>query len=218
MKKCDFSDNEAYYVLYYKKGKDVLEFNFSKEIASDPNFNLAIEEKKDEFLIEDNKKNRKSLSDLFSSIIEKDIDELTNDSKDSSDPKCSNCGFTLKDCLEKECIGCAECYNTFKDDLDLDILEKTVNKIKNEEILTENELDDNVIKKYIKDKLKLEKEKDNEKNIHDKIRSCKNKDLRLKRKLDKCIQEENFMEAAKVRDEISNVENELAELQSKKTA
>jgi protein arginine kinase activator len=102
----------------------------------------------------------------------------------SSDLKCPHCGFTQADFKKAGRLGCSECYVTFADGLES--LLKSMHK---------------GTKHLGKAPQSLQQSRD----LSDKLKS-------LQKKLDKAVEEENFEQAAQIRDEIKNTKEKLTEL------
>lgn len=90
---------------------------------------------------------------------------------------CENCGYTLEKYSKTGLLGCPNCYDTFKNSLD-DVLLKMHGKNRHIKLKTRNTKKDD----------KLEKLET------------------LKNKIQECIKEEKYEEAAKIRDEIKKIE------------
>jgi len=102
----------------------------------------------------------------------------------SSDLKCPHCGFTQADFKKAGRLGCSECYVTFADGLES--LLKSMHK---------------GTKHLGKAPQSLQQSRD----LSDKLKS-------LQKKLDKAVEDENFEQAAQIRDEIKNTREKLTEL------
>jgi protein arginine kinase activator len=102
----------------------------------------------------------------------------------SSDLKCPHCGFTQADFKKAGRLGCSECYVTFADGLEG--LLKSMHK---------------GTKHLGKVPQSLQQSRD----LSDKLKS-------LQKKLDKAVEDENFEQAALLRDEIKNTKEKLTEL------
>jgi protein arginine kinase activator len=102
----------------------------------------------------------------------------------SSDLKCPHCGFTQADFKKAGRLGCSECYVTFADGLEG--LLKSMHK---------------GIKHIGKVPQSLQQSRD----LSDKLKS-------LQKKLDKAVAEEDFEQAAQVRDEIKSTKDKLSDL------
>ena len=100
------------------------------------------------------------------------------------DLKCPHCGFTQADFKKAGRLGCSECYVTFADGLDG--LLKSMHK---------------GTKHLGKVPQSLQQSRD----LSDKLKS-------LQKKLDKAVEEEDFEQAALIRDEIKNTKEKLTEL------
>ena len=102
----------------------------------------------------------------------------------AADVRCPNCGFTQADFKKAGRLGCAECYDTFKEGLEG--LLKSMHK---------------GTKHVGKVPHALQQSRD----LSDRLKS-------LQRKLDKAVAEEDFEQAALVRDEIKSTRERLGAL------
>lgn len=102
----------------------------------------------------------------------------------SGDLKCPHCGFTQADFKKAGRLGCSECYVTFAEGLEG--LLKSMHK---------------GTKHLGKAPQSLQQSRD----LSDKLKS-------LQKKLDKAVEDENFEQAAQIRDEIKNTKEKLTEL------
>jgi protein arginine kinase activator len=102
----------------------------------------------------------------------------------SSDLKCPHCGFTHADFKKAGRLGCSECYSTFADGLEG--LLKSMHK---------------GTKHIGKVPQSLQQTRD----LSEKLKS-------LQKKLDKAVAEEDFEQAAQVRDEIKATKEKIAEI------
>jgi protein arginine kinase activator len=100
------------------------------------------------------------------------------------DLKCTHCGFTQADFKKAGRLGCAECYTTFADGLEG--LLKSMHK-------------------GIKHTGKMPQHLQQSRDLSDKLKS-------LQRKLDKAVADEDFEQAAVVRDEIKTTKEKLGDL------
>lgn len=98
--------------------------------------------------------------------------------------KCPNCGFTQADFKKAGRLGCSECYTTFSEGLDG--LLKTMHK-------------------GTKHMGKVPHAHQQTRDLNDKLKS-------LQKKLDKAVADENFEQAAAMRDEIKATKEKLAGL------
>ncbi len=96
--------------------------------------------------------------------------------------KCANCGFTQADFKKAGRLGCSECYTTFSEGLDG--LLKTMHK-------------------GTKHVGKVPQAMQQSRELSDRLKS-------LQKKLDKAVAEENFEQAAAMRDEIKVTKDKLA--------
>jgi protein arginine kinase activator len=102
----------------------------------------------------------------------------------SSDLKCPHCGFTHADFKKAGRLGCSECYVTFAEGLEG--LLKSMHK-------------------GIKHTGKVPPSLQQTRDLSDKLKS-------LQKKLDKAVAEEDFEQAAQVRDEIKATKDKMAEI------
>jgi protein arginine kinase activator len=102
----------------------------------------------------------------------------------NADVKCPHCGFTQADFKKAGRLGCSECYVTFAEGLEG--LLKTMHK---------------GTKHIGKVPQSLQQSRD----LSEKLKN-------LQKKLDKAVAEEDFEQAAQVRDEIKNTRDKLGEL------
>lgn len=98
--------------------------------------------------------------------------------------KCTNCGFTQADFKKAGRLGCSECYTTFSEGLDG--LLKTMHK-------------------GTKHVGKVPAAMQQSRELSDRLKS-------LQKKLDKAVADENFEQAAAMRDEIKVTKDKLASL------
>ncbi|MBK7999337.1 MAG: UvrB/UvrC motif-containing protein [Verrucomicrobia bacterium] len=98
--------------------------------------------------------------------------------------KCSNCGFTQADFKKAGRLGCSECYTTFSEGLDG--LLKTMHK-------------------GTKHMGKVPHAMQQSRELSDKLKS-------LQKKLDKAVAEEDFEQAAAMRDEIKATKEKIASI------
>ena len=104
----------------------------------------------------------------------------------SPETKCPHCGFTQADFKKAGRLGCSECYETFREGLES--LLKSMHK---------------GIKHMGKVPMALQQTRD----LSDKLKS-------LQKKLDKAVADEDFEQAAVVRDEIKMMKDKLTGLQA----
>ncbi len=100
--------------------------------------------------------------------------------------KCSTCGYTLEDYSNSGVLGCQDCYEVFEKNLD-EIFYKLHGKNRHVKLSELNENDSKKVQKI-------------DKNIEDKI-------SKLKEKLNECIKEEEYEQAAIIRDEIKKLKS-----------
>lgn len=103
--------------------------------------------------------------------------------------KCKGCNSTFEEVLNTGKFGCPECYETFEEKID-EILNKLHGK-----------------NRHVGRIGKLEKAKVTEQHEKEMPKENKNELEELKEKLKELVKEENYEEAAKVRDEIKKIEN-----------
>lgn len=125
-----------------------------------------------------------SFDDIFSPMV-LDLDYILPE-----EIKCKNCGYTLSKYKSTGLFGCAECYNTFKRDVD-SILQRIQGK-----------------KRHVEGRLNPSREKE--------VKTVKtvekvDKLSELTEKLQNLIKEEKFEEAALVRDEIKKEKEKRGE-------
>ena len=120
-----------------------------------------------------------------------DISFLPSIGGENKKIQCSKCGLTWEDFLHTGNLGCSNCYKEFESRIDpiLRSLQGATSHVgRLGEVIEENEIKANLD----------DKEKPNEK---------KNKVEELKEELKEAIKEERYEDAAKLRDEIKNLEN-----------
>lgn len=111
--------------------------------------------------------------------------------------KCNNCGYTFDDIINTGRLGCANCYDIFEDRLD-PIIKRIQSS--NKHVGRIGKILDNKIENRSKNK-------DNEKNVNNsKEISTSEKIANLKEELKEAIKNERYEEAAKIRDEIKDLE------------
>lgn len=104
--------------------------------------------------------------------------------------KCKNCGYTFDDIINKGHFGCANCYDTFQSEID-----PIIRKIQG-------------ANKHVGRIGKISENKVEESHLETKSSKEVNKIDVLKQKLKDAIKQENYEEAAKIRDEIKKAETE----------
>ena len=107
--------------------------------------------------------------------------------------KCDKCGYTFDDIVNKGKFGCSNCYNVFEDRID-PIIKKIQGN--NRHVGRIGKISNDNSKEFIQEKQNEPKE--NKESISE--------IERLKEELKKCIKEENYEEAAKLRDKIKKLE------------
>lgn len=134
----------------------------------------------------------------FSSFLGGFMDELSTPEfmpmfNTLKETKCNTCHSTFEDIINTGMIGCQDCYDIFEEKLD-PIIKKIQGS--NKHIGRIGKIIDNKIDEKNTSKESNQKEKNNENNI-----------AMLQEKLKKAIKEERYEDAAKIRDEIKNLEN-----------
>lgn len=114
----------------------------------------------------------------------------------SNDLTCPGCGLTFDDFVKHGKFGCKECYTTFEERLD-SILKNLHGTSKHVGRKPSNILEAKKINNEEKEEVKAKTEEVKEESKLDKL----NKDLKL------AIKEERYEDAAKIRDEIKDIEN-----------
>lgn len=129
----------------------------------------------------------------FSSFLGGFFDDFTNSDLlpligSNEESRCKGCNSTFEDILNSGKFGCPECYETFETEID-----SLMNKL--------HGANRHVGRLGKAEKIKIENtnKKDNQKNDNNKLDE-------LKSKLKELIKEEKYEEAAKVRDEIKELE------------
>jgi len=113
--------------------------------------------------------------------------------ENSNEVRCKGCNSTFEEIMNTGKFGCPECYETFETEID-----EIMNKLhgKNRHI--------GRLGKY--EQAKVES-KNLDKSIKEGVSEGKDKLVELKERLKELVKEENYEEAAKVRDEIKEIEN-----------
>ena len=182
--KCDNCGKDNANIRYYKNINGVeKQMNLCEEcskklgIANEMNFNMPID-----------------FSSFWGGFFEDfETPSLLSLVSGANELKCKGCSNTFEDILEMGKFGCPECYETFENEID-ELLNRMHGRNRHVGRLGSGE------------KVKVE----NNSNTTEKIENKKpeNKKLEeLKAKLKDLIKEENYEEAAKVRDEIKKLEN-----------
>lgn len=156
----------------------------------------------------------------FSSFLGGFMDELTSQSNfmpmfnTIKENRCNNCNSTFDDIINTGMLGCENCYNEFSDELDPIIkrLQGSNRHIGRVGKIVDNEIKEKINKAANKNTKKEEKV---------------DKKLLLQRDLEQAIKEERYEDAAKIRDQIKELEkdaknsnkeeNNAKKSQSKKT-
>ncbi len=123
-----------------------------------------------------------SFDDIFSPMV-LDLDYILPE-----EIKCKNCGYTLSKYKSTGLFGCAECYNTFKREVD-----SLLQRIQGKKRHVEGRLKPSTVTKESKKSEKVDKLDE------------------LTAKLQSLINDEKFEEAAVVRDEIKKIKEERGE-------
>lgn len=137
------------------------------------------------------------LGDFFNDYAETDF--LPNIK--ANEAKCSNCGMTYREFINSGVFGCSECYNVFSSPIEsllknLHGTSKHVGRVPKAK--TNNE--ENKIRSSINDNM------DNKDNKTNKPQEEKdNKIKKLERDLELAIKEERYEDAAKIRDELKEM-------------
>lgn len=122
---------------------------------------------------------------LFKSFFKQN---LVQEKKLANDKKCSCCGCTFEDIIRLERLGCSNCYDEFQEKLDI-IFKKMHGK--NRYVGRKKEESKNIEKNEAIEEINIEE--------------SEIKIEKLEETLKKLIEEENYEEAAKIRDEIKNI-------------
>ena len=125
------------------------------------------------------------LGDFFNDYMEEEL----LPSFQTSEVKCKNCNMTYNDFIKTGMFGCSNCYETFTNPID-SLLKNLHGTAKHIGRIPKNE------KAQIKLNKKTNKE---EKNVKE------DKLSKLQKDLDKAIKEERYEDAAKIRDEIKEM-------------
>ncbi len=118
-------------------------------------------------------------SSMFSPIFSSIPSSFFSDEKLQ---ECPTCGYTIEDYSKTGLFGCPDCYKTFEDELDR-LFVKIHGKNRH---------------------VRLEESKNSNKNKE--VNSNKNELEELKEKIQVCIKNEEYEEAAKIRDQIRKIE------------
>jgi protein arginine kinase activator len=132
----------------------------------------------------------------FSSFFGDFFKEFENSSfmpmlKSKEELKCKNCGLTFEEFMNNGKFGCANCYDAFQSEID-PILKKIQGSNRHIGRLGE-------VKKA--EKLNITNTPDEQE------KEQKSETQELKEELKKAVQEENYEEAARIRDKIKEIEN-----------
>ena len=122
-----------------------------------------------------------------------DTPSLLNLVSGESELKCKGCNNTFEDILDTGKFGCPECYETFENEID-ELINRMHGRNRHVGRLGSGE------------KIRVENNSNTEKKEN--IKPENNKLEELKAKLKDLIKEENYEEAAKVRDEIKKIGEE----------
>ena len=181
---CDNCGKDNANIRYYKNINGVeKQMNLCEEcskklgIANEMSFNMPID-----------------FSSFWGGFFEDfETPSLLNLVSGGSELKCKGCNNSFEDILETGKFGCQECYETFESEID-ELLNRIQGKNRHVGRLGSGE------------KIRV----DNNNDINEKTENKnpeRNKLEELKAKLKDLIKEENYEEAAKVRDEIKEIEN-----------
>lgn len=151
----------------------------------------------------------------FSSFISEFFDnfgeqELLSALTESKHEKCNNCGLSYDEFVKTGKLGCIDCYDVFRDRIDL--ITKNIqgsSEHKGKRVgKSGSEITSNKLEKFYGE--------DNDKNVNS-TQKISNQDVKekineneqieiLKMKLKKAVKEENYEDAAKIRDEIKKLQ------------
>lgn len=140
-----------------------------------------------------------NFSSFFSDFFNDYSSNLIPDFIGTKNLQCKSCGNTFDDFLNTGEFGCSNCYNIFEDRI-TPILKNLQGASKHigrgyKKITSKDNLKENIVEKSSnKEENKLEK---------------------LKKDLQKAIKEERYEDAAKIRDEIKNLENKKTDKNKK---
>ena len=126
-------------------------------------------------------------SNFFGEFLEGDITNTFSNMNFNTQNTCKKCGITFEEFANTGKFGCNNCYEIFTNKID-----RILKGVHGSDI--------HVGRKY------LEKKENKEKNVEMKQNTNINKIEELKNKLKALIKEENYEEAAKIRDEIKKLE------------
>ena len=129
-----------------------------------------------------------NFSDFFGEFLQSDISNAFSESNYHIESRCKKCGMTFEEFASIGKFGCDNCYAVFNEKID-----RILKGIHGTE-------------KHVGRKLLNVKEEQNEKEEISKHNSQILEIERLKNKLKQLIKDENYEEAAKVRDEIKKLE------------
>ncbi len=135
----------------------------------------------------------------FSSFLGGFLEDFTNTDMLSlmnthDEIRCKGCNSTFEDIINMGKFGCPECYETFETEID-SLMNKLHGSNRHKGRIGKIE------KAKVEEENTVNSEKDN-------IKNQSNSELEdLKKKLKELVKEENYEEAAKVRDEIKKLEN-----------
>lgn len=112
--------------------------------------------------------------------------------------KCNTCGYTFEDFVKYGQLGCPHCYDTFSDNLDY-VFEKMHGKTRHVGKGAKVDLaDKKIVKSFSLKESKIQ-----------------NQIIEKEEMLRKCINEEKYEEAAKYRDEIKKLKDDLMKINKK---
>ena len=143
---------------------------------------------------------RSFIGDFFNDFPEKDRLQKLSGTKQL---QCKTCGTTYEEFINDGNFGCEDCYQTFKEPIDrlLKKLHGTSTHLGRKPGVEAKPIVDKVSTKDEKGKVGKENKKADSK----KEESKEEKIARLERELDKAIKDERYEDAAKIRDELKEM-------------
>lgn len=130
--------------------------------------------------------NEFSINELLTSLLNNYYNEYLSEKNNSGVRKCSFCGMTYQEIMKAGRFGCAQCYTSFYDDIS-----KLLRGIQGSDIYKGNKPEGHA-------------------SISDTIKELSEID-KLEIRLKTAIKEENYEEAAVLRDKIKDIKKEAAE-------
>lgn len=177
--KCDKCNNEATVLFEQNINGKVTKQCLCEKCAQELNIDTSMKKFNEEF------------TDILDNMFNFNFgDYLTID--EPKKVKCSVCGNSYDDFIHKTKLSCANCYNTFKTDLD--------NVIKRLQASNRH-----IGKKYLSLNDNINKKVENKQNLN--VENRQDTIEQLKEKLNKAIEEERYEDAAIIRDEIKKRSN-----------